>query len=101
MIPGLDCLFLPVFQKPMIPLLRVACLATVLLCTLAATPVTVGDFSFEVNTGANAGNNLTAGGYHFNLDPDWKETAGPNNGAGFEEYITGNWRPRIGSRLLE
>jgi hypothetical protein len=73
----------------MIPFLRVACLAIVLLRSLAAAPVSVGDFSFEVNTGANAGNNLTAAGYHYNLGPEWQETAGPGNAAGFEEFITG------------
>jgi hypothetical protein len=71
------------------PFLRVACLATVFLRPLAAVPVSVGDFSFEVNTGTNAANNLNVGGYHFNLSPEWQETAGPGNGAGFEEFITG------------
>lgn len=64
------------------PLLRVACLATVLLRPLTATPVSIGDFSFE-------GNALTAGQWNNNLDPEWKENAGPNNGAGFEEFISG------------
>jgi hypothetical protein len=69
--------------------LRVACLATLFLRPLTAAPVPIADFSFEVNTGANAGNNLNAGGYHVNLGPEWQESAGPANGAGFEEYITG------------
>ena len=64
------------------PFLRVACLATVFLRPIAAAPVTVADFSFE-------GNAINAGQWTNNLDPEWKETAGPNNGAGFEEYITG------------
>jgi hypothetical protein len=64
------------------PLLRVACLATVLLCPMAAAPVSVADFSFE-------GNALGASQWNNNLDPEWKETGGPNNGAGFEEYVTG------------
>lgn len=44
--------------------------------------VTVADYSFE-------GNSLTAGNYSNNLGPEWLETSGPNNGNGFEEYITG------------
>lgn len=61
---------------------RVALIATIFTCPLPAVPVAVGDFSFE-------GNSLTAGQWNNNLDPEWKETAGPNNGAGFEEFITG------------
>ena len=49
---------------------------------VAAAPVSVGDFSFE-------GNSLNPAGWNDNLDPEWKETGGPNNGNGFEEYITG------------
>lgn len=49
---------------------------------VAAVPVPVGDFSFETN-------NLSPGGYHYDLEPEWKETGGPNNTAGFEEYIVG------------
>lgn len=61
---------------------HVACLAILFLRPLAAAPVPVGDFSFE-------GNALAAGQWNNNLDPEWKENGGPNNGNGFEEFITG------------
>jgi hypothetical protein len=47
-----------------------------------AAPLAIGDASFE-------GNSINAGGYTHNLSPEWQETNGPNNGNGFEEYITG------------
>lgn len=47
-----------------------------------AAPVSVGDFSFETNS-------ISAGQWAYNLEPEWKETGGPDNGNGFEEYITG------------
>ena len=47
-----------------------------------STAVTVGDYSFE-------GNSLTPGQWTNDLSPEWQETGGPNNGNGFEEYITG------------
>lgn len=47
-----------------------------------AAPLGIGDASFEVNS-------INAGGYTHNLSPEWQETNGPNNGNGFEEYITG------------
>jgi len=50
--------------------------------TLDATPVGVGDPSFE-------GNALAAGGYSYDLDPEWQETGGAGSTSGFEEYITG------------
>lgn len=50
--------------------------------SLDAAPVSVADFSFE-------GNGLGPGGFDYNLGPEWQETNGPGNGAGFEEYITG------------
>ncbi|WP_035609755.1 CotH kinase family protein [Haloferula sp. BvORR071] len=56
--------------------------ALVLLSPVLAAPVTIGDFSFE-------GNTLTAGQFSYNKGPEWQETNGPNNGAGFEEYIVG------------
>ena len=49
---------------------------------LIAAPVPVGDFSFETNS-------IAAGEWTYNLEPEWKETGGPDNGSGFEEYITG------------
>lgn len=49
---------------------------------LRATPVGVGDYSFETN-------NLSAGQWTNDLGPEWQETGGPNNGNGFEEYIVG------------
>lgn len=49
---------------------------------LTAAPVPVGDFSFETNS-------LAAGQWTYDLEPEWKEAGGPNNGAAFEEYITG------------
>lgn len=64
------------------PILRIACLAIALSRCLVAAPVTIGDPSFE-------GNSLTAGQWENNLDPEWKETGGPDNGNGFEEFITG------------
>ncbi|WP_193213815.1 hypothetical protein, partial [Luteolibacter marinus] len=68
---------------------RAACLAAVLCSGALATPVSIGDPSFEVNSGAGASNQLGPGGYHYNLGPEWLETNGPGNGNGFEEYITG------------
>lgn len=47
-----------------------------------AAPVVVGDSSFERN-------DLTAGGWSNDLSPEWQETGGPSNGAGFEEFING------------
>lgn len=49
---------------------------------LHAASVSVGDPSFE-------GNSLAAGGYTFDLGPEWLETNGPGNGAGFEHYLAG------------
>jgi hypothetical protein len=62
---------------------RVASLACALILpSLNGAPLGVGDFSFE-------GNGLPAGGYAYELGPEWLETNGPDHGAGFEEYITG------------
>ena len=49
---------------------------------LDATPVGVGDPSFE-------GNAHGAGGHSDDLSPDWQETGGVGSLSGFEEYITG------------
>ena len=49
-------------------------------CCSFAAPVTIGDPSFE-------GNGLASGGWSNDLSPEWQETGGPSNGAGFEEYI--------------
>ncbi|MCU0748728.1 MAG: lamin tail domain-containing protein [Akkermansiaceae bacterium] len=49
---------------------------------LFAAPVSIGDPSFE-------GNSLNAGGFTYNLGPEWQETNGPNNGNGFEEFVSG------------
>jgi len=62
--------------------LRAAALACALILPSAALPVAVGDFSFE-------GNALQADDYTYSLGPEWLETGGPNNGAGFEEFIPG------------
>lgn len=62
---------------------RLASLACALiLSAVHAAPVSVGDYSFE-------GNGLGPGGFNYNVGPEWLETNGPGNGAGFEEYITG------------
>ena len=62
---------------------RVAALACALILpSLHAAPVSIGDFSFE-------GNGISAGGFNYNLGPEWQESNGPGNGAGFEEYISG------------
>ncbi|MBN8458631.1 MAG: lamin tail domain-containing protein, partial [Verrucomicrobia bacterium] len=59
------------------------CLCALLTCLSAfADPITIGDPSFE-------GNTLSAGQWTNDLSPEWQETNGPNNGNGFEEYITG------------
>ncbi|MGB0144781.1 MAG: hypothetical protein ACPGAP_08405 [Akkermansiaceae bacterium] len=51
-------------------------------CLSVAAPVLIGDASFE-------GNNLDPGSWSTDLSPEWQETGGPSNGAGFEEYIAG------------
>jgi hypothetical protein len=61
-------------------LLSAALLATAL--PLAAVPLAVGDYSFETNS-------LAAGGWAYDLGPEWQETGGPGSGDGFEEYIIG------------
>lgn len=48
---------------------------------IPAAPVAVGDPSFETNS-------ISSGQWTNNLDPEWKETGGPNNGNGFEEWAT-------------
>lgn len=63
------------------PLAGLACFIIASSC-LDATPVTVGDPSFE-------GNSLTAGNYTNNIGPEWTGTNGQNAGSAFEEYITG------------
>ena len=70
------------FQPPVTPLklFAIAWLATALVAL--AAPVAIGDHSFE-------GNSLSAGGWSNNLGPEWLETAGPNSGSGFEEWIPG------------
>ena len=62
------------------PTLRVALAAITLLGRLSSAPVAVGDPSFE-------GNNLSPGGYAYNLGPEWTGTSGTINGNAFEEYI--------------
>jgi len=62
--------------------LSAAFAAATLLSPLYATPVSVGDPSFE-------GNSLSAGGYAYNIGPEWTGTNGTINGNAFEEYITG------------
>ena len=62
-------------------LLRLVSLAALLLQPLSATPLTVGDFSFE-------GNSLTSGGYSNNIGPEWTGTGGQSNGDAFEEYTS-------------
>ncbi len=49
---------------------------------LAAEPIAVGDPSFENNSNG-------PGQWTNDLRPEWQETNGPGNGAGFEERITG------------
>ena len=61
---------------------RVAFAAVALANCLYAAPVSVGDPSFE-------GNSLNAGGYWYDLSPEWTGTNGSSNGSAFEEYITG------------
>ena len=51
-------------------------------CLSFAAPVAIGDASFE-------GNALAAGDWSNDLSPEWQETGGPSNAAGFEEYIAG------------
>ena len=60
----------------------VIAISTLSFTFLQAAPVSVGDHSFE-------GNSLASGGWSNNLSPEWQETGGPNNGGGFEEFITG------------
>jgi len=62
------------------PLCALAAIA--LAAGLRADPVTLGDPSFE-------GNVLNAGQWTNDLGPEWQETNGPNNGNGFEEFISG------------
>jgi hypothetical protein len=61
---------------------RVACVATALLCRLIASPVAIGDPSFE-------GNSILASEWTNDIGPEWTGTGGENSGNGFEEYITG------------
>ncbi|BCU76447.1 CotH kinase family protein [Luteolibacter sp. LG18] len=63
------------------PLAGLACYLVASAC-LDATPVTIGDPSFE-------GNSLAASGYSTNIGPEWTGTNGQNSGNAFEEYITG------------
>src|SRR5688572_18830937 len=62
--------------------LRVAFAAATLVSPLLSAPVSVGDPSFE-------GNSLGAGGFAFNISPEWTGTNGSNNNNAFEEYIPG------------
>lgn len=70
-------------MKSPAPTLRSFALAFGLLfpCFAPAVPVSVGDPSFETNS-------ITSGQWTNNLEPEWKETGGPNNGSGFEEWAT-------------
>jgi len=62
---------------------RVAGIAIALLCRLsAASPVAVGDPSFE-------GNSITAGQWTNDIGPEWTGTGGASSGNAFEEYVTG------------
>ena len=61
-------------------LLQLASLAALTSHPLAATPVPIGDFSFE-------GNALTLDSYDNNLGPEWTGTNGPSGGNAFEEYF--------------
>lgn len=64
---------------------RLACLVSLaaLISPLTiASPIPIGDFSFE-------GNSLTAGQYSINIGPEWTGTNGSSHGNAFEEYITG------------
>ncbi|MGC4013165.1 MAG: lamin tail domain-containing protein [Luteolibacter sp.] len=63
------------------PLAGFACLILASSC-LDAAPVTIGDPSFE-------GNSLSAGGYSYNIGPEWTGTSGQSSSNAFEEYITG------------
>lgn len=60
----------------------VALLAALGSLPAVATPVALGDFSFE-------GNSIAAGGYTYDLSPEWTGTNGPNTTSAFEECITG------------
>lgn len=51
-------------------------------CRVMAVPVAIGDASFE-------GNAIGAGAWTNDLSPEWQESNGANNAAGFEEYIAG------------
>ena len=73
-------LFQPPPPVPPLKLFAIAWLATALVAL--AAPVAIGDHRFE-------GNSLSAGGWSNNLGPEWLETAGPNSGSGFEEWING------------
>lgn len=48
----------------------------------AAAPITIANYSFEVQTPE-----LTAGQYTNNKEPSWKETNGPNNTLGYFEWL--------------
>ena len=61
---------------------RVAWIAIALLCRLAASPVAIGDPSFE-------GNSITAGQWTNDVGPEWTGTGGSSSGNAFEEYVTG------------
>lgn len=61
---------------------RVAGLAIALLCRVIASPVTIGDPSFE-------GNSITAGQWTNDVGPEWTGTGGATSGNAFEEYVTG------------
>lgn len=52
------------------------------LLPASAAPVTIGDPSFE-------GNSINAGGYTYNIGPEWTGTNGNNQSSAFEEFVTG------------
>jgi hypothetical protein len=60
---------------------RVAGLAIALLCRLVASPVTIGDPSFEGNSIPGPGNWTT------NIGPEWTGTGGATSGNAFEECV--------------
>ncbi|WP_193213811.1 lamin tail domain-containing protein [Luteolibacter marinus] len=62
--------------------LRFAWLSIALSGLISATPITIGDPSFEVNS-------LGPGENDEDLSPEWQETAGPGNNFGFEDYQPG------------
>ncbi len=57
-------------------------LAALACQSLSASPIPIGDFSFE-------GNSLGPDAYSSNIGPEWIGTGGSNDGNAFEEYIPG------------